>query len=82
MTADGVPDLVAAVGAQGFLFFQGQSDGTLISSFVSGDPDAGSVATVAVADYDMDGLPDVCAITGAPRNHLKPLNNRSHRAPG
>lgn len=81
MTADGVPDIVASEGSSQFYIFRGMPNGTLSPVAIAGDSNQGSIANIVVADYDGNGLPDVCALTGRTGGDLAPLIYRSRGVP-
>lgn len=81
MTADGVPDITVADGSNQFYIFRGVPNGTLSLSTIICDGVLGGIANVAVADYDGNALPDVCALTGFQGMPLTPLIYRNRGVP-
>ncbi len=80
INSDGVPDIIATNNTSGFLVFIGNPLGAFTCTVVPGPADL-STNALTVADFDMDGSPDVTAVASETGFNLRALVYLNRGAP-
>ncbi|XVJ58279.1 MAG: hypothetical protein HEQ23_02325 [Tepidisphaera sp.] len=80
INSDGIPDIIATNNTSGFLVFIGNPLGAFTCTVVSGPADL-STNALTVADFDMDGSPDVTAVASETGFNLRALVYLNRGAP-
>jgi hypothetical protein len=80
INSDGIPNIIATNNTTGFVVFIGNPLGAFTSTVVQGPAGLSTIA-LTVADFDMDGSPDVAAVSGEAGFNLRALIYLNRGAP-